>query len=140
MKKSLAQNLISTYRFIFIRIACISPAEFNYDETLSTLRYASRAKNISNKPVINEDPKDAMLREYQAEILQLKAQLANNGSINGDPQIDLEMKNNIEEEKARLAHFYEAETERLKSEHESQRKEKEELMNGKLDYHFDFQK
>lgn len=52
-------------------IACISPADDNYDETLSTLRYANRAKNIQNKPRINEDPKDAMLREYQKEIERL---------------------------------------------------------------------
>ena len=38
----------------------------------STLRYANRAKNIKNKPKINEDPKDALLREYQEEIKQLK--------------------------------------------------------------------
>ncbi|XP_030889273.1 kinesin-like protein KIF17 isoform X8 [Leptonychotes weddellii] len=48
----------------------------NYDETLSTLRYANRAKNIKNKPRINEDPKDALLREYQEEIKKLKAILA----------------------------------------------------------------
>ncbi|GMH56001.1 hypothetical protein TrRE_jg7295, partial [Triparma retinervis] len=51
------------------------PAGYNYDETVSTLRYANRAKNIKNKPKINEDPKDAMLREYQDEISRLKAQL-----------------------------------------------------------------
>jgi kinesin family protein 3/17 len=34
------------------------------DETLSTLRYASRAKHITNKPKINEDPKDTMIREF----------------------------------------------------------------------------
>lgn len=45
-----------------IMIAAISPANYNYEETLSTLRYASRAKFIQNKPKINEDPKDAMLR------------------------------------------------------------------------------
>lgn len=39
---------------------------------MSTLRYANRAKNIKNKPRINEDPKDALLREYQAEIERLK--------------------------------------------------------------------
>merc|ERR1711972_1240190 len=39
------------------------PADYNYDETISTLRYANRAKNIKNKPKINEDPKDAMLRK-----------------------------------------------------------------------------
>lgn len=47
-----------------IMIAAISPVDYNYDETLSTLRYASRAKQIKNKPTINEDPKDAMLRQY----------------------------------------------------------------------------
>ncbi len=51
------------------------PADYNYDETLSTLRYANRAKNIKNKPTINEDPKDAMLREFQEEIKRLKDQL-----------------------------------------------------------------
>ncbi|XP_033150518.1 osmotic avoidance abnormal protein 3 isoform X1 [Drosophila busckii] len=55
-----------------IMISCISPADVNYDETLSTLRYASRAKCISNLPKINEDPKDAKLRQYQEEILELK--------------------------------------------------------------------
>jgi kinesin family protein 3/17 len=45
-------------------IAALSPADYNYDETLSTLRYADRAKQIKNKPRINEDPKDALLREY----------------------------------------------------------------------------
>ena len=58
-----------------IMIAAVSPANYNYDETLSTLRYASRAKNIKNKPRINEDPKDALLREYQDEINRLKQML-----------------------------------------------------------------
>ncbi|KAL1776394.1 kinesin KIF17 isoform X2 [Sigmodon hispidus] len=57
-------------------VACLSPADNNYDESLSTLRYANRAKNIKNKPRINEDPKDALLREYQEEIKRLKAILA----------------------------------------------------------------
>nr|XP_031320111.1 kinesin-like protein KIF17 isoform X4 [Camelus dromedarius] len=59
-----------------LMVACLSPANNNYDETLSTLRYANRAKNIKNKPRINEDPKDALLREYQEEIKRLKAILA----------------------------------------------------------------
>lgn len=53
-------------------IAAISPSDFNYDETLSTLRYASRAKAIKNKPIINEDPKDALLKQYEEEIKRLK--------------------------------------------------------------------
>ena len=60
-------------------VACLSPADNNYDETISTLRYANRAKNIKNKPKINEDPKDAMLREYQEEIEKLKTLLENQG-------------------------------------------------------------
>jgi kinesin family protein 3/17 len=56
-------------------IAAISPSDFNYDETLSTLRYASRAKSIKNKPRINEDPKDALLKQYEEEIKALKALL-----------------------------------------------------------------
>ena len=58
-------------------VANFGPSKFNYDETLTTLRYANRAKNIKNKPRVNEDPKDAMLREFQEEISRLKAQLAN---------------------------------------------------------------
>ena len=58
-----------------VMCANCGPADYNYDETISTLRYANRAKNIKNKPKINEDPKDAMLREYQEQINALKAQL-----------------------------------------------------------------
>lgn len=57
-------------------ISNVGPADYNYDETMNTIRYASRAKNIKNKPKINEDPKDALLREYQDEISKLKEQLA----------------------------------------------------------------
>ncbi|KEP62515.1 UNVERIFIED_CONTAM: kinesin motor domain-containing protein [Hammondia hammondi] len=57
-------------------IATIGPADSNYEETLSTLRYAHRAKNIRNKPRINSDPKDAVIRAFQEEIAKLKAELA----------------------------------------------------------------
>ncbi|XP_033009764.1 kinesin-like protein KIF3B [Lacerta agilis] len=58
-----------------VMVANIGPASYNVDETLTTLRYANRAKNIKNKPRVNEDPKDALLREFQEEIARLKAQL-----------------------------------------------------------------
>jgi hypothetical protein len=45
-------------------IANISPSASSYEETLSTLRYADRAKRIKNKPKVNEDPKDTLLRQY----------------------------------------------------------------------------
>uniref|UniRef100_A0A914W0Q8 Kinesin motor domain-containing protein n=2 Tax=Plectus sambesii TaxID=2011161 RepID=A0A914W0Q8_9BILA len=63
-----------------IMVACISPADNNYDESLSTLRYANRAKNIKNKPKINEDPKDALLREFQDEINRLKMLVGTGGA------------------------------------------------------------
>merc|ERR1712164_26800 len=59
-----------------VMVATMGPADYSYDESISTLRYANRAKNIKNKPKINEDPKDALLREYQDEITKLKEQLA----------------------------------------------------------------
>ena len=57
-------------------IANCGPANYNTDETLSTLRYADRAKQIQNRPNINEDPEHAMIREYQEEIERLRAQMA----------------------------------------------------------------
>lgn len=62
-----------------VMVANIGPASYNYDESLSTLRYANRAKAIKNKPKINEDPKDALLREFQEEIARLKAHLQKKG-------------------------------------------------------------
>ena len=51
-----------------LMIAALSPASYNYEETMSTLRYADRAKRIKNKPTVNEDPKDALLKKYEDEI------------------------------------------------------------------------
>ncbi|KAG2431845.1 hypothetical protein HXX76_009338 [Chlamydomonas incerta] len=68
-----------------VMVANIGPADWNYDETMSTLRYANRAKNIQNKPKINEDPKDAMLRQFQDEIKKLKEQLAARAAGGGGP-------------------------------------------------------
>ncbi|CAG0888246.1 unnamed protein product, partial [Cyprideis torosa] len=55
--------------------ANVGPADYNYEETLSTLRFADRAKRIQNHAVINEDPKDALLREFQKEIEALRKKL-----------------------------------------------------------------
>lgn len=59
-----------------VMVATLGPASVHYDETLTTLRYANRAKNIQNQPRVNEDPKDALLREFQKEIARLRAQLS----------------------------------------------------------------
>jgi hypothetical protein len=68
-----------------VMIAVTSPADYNYEESLSTLRYASRAKFIQNKPTVNEDPKDALLRSYVEEISRLKRLLEERSS--GEPII-----------------------------------------------------
>lgn len=59
----------------------ISPADVNYGETLSTLRYANRAKNIINKPTINEDANVKLIRELRAEIARLKTLLAQGNQV-----------------------------------------------------------
>ena len=48
-----------------VMIAALSPADINYDETLSTLRYADRAKRIKTKAVVNENPVDKLIRELK---------------------------------------------------------------------------
>ncbi|XP_048182462.1 LOW QUALITY PROTEIN: kinesin-like protein KIF17 [Corvus hawaiiensis] len=108
-----------------LMVACVSPADDSCEESLSTLRYANPAKNIRNKPCINEDPKDVLLREYQEEIKKLKAILAEHmgtSDLSGclpaeaahlganpapclKPQVDLEAEKQLigEEYKERLA-------------------------------------
>lgn len=56
-------------------IACVSPAESNYDETLNTLKYASRARNIKNKPKINTDPNTALINQLKQQIFELKEEI-----------------------------------------------------------------
>ncbi|XP_062429274.1 kinesin-like protein KIF13B isoform X3 [Rhea pennata] len=56
-------------------VATVSPAADNYDETLSTLRYADRAKNIVNHAVVNEDPNARIIRELREEVVKLREQL-----------------------------------------------------------------
>ncbi|PIO37184.1 hypothetical protein AB205_0213890 [Aquarana catesbeiana] len=60
-----------------IMIATVSPASSSYNETISTLRYASNAKNIINKPRVNEDTNVKLIRELREEINRLKAMLRN---------------------------------------------------------------
>lgn len=133
-----------------LMIACVSPSEYNYDETLSTLRYANRAKNISNKPRINEDPKDALVKEYQEEIMRLKQLLENNNTVNhiedNQNKVPLIMEmadqtERLEQEKSKLKAEFETETIRLKHEHETQKMEKQLLQKDieKLKAHYEKQ-
>ncbi|XP_062449332.1 kinesin-like protein KIF17 isoform X2 [Rhea pennata] len=124
-----------------LMVACLSPADNNYDETLSTLRYANRAKNIKNKPCINEDPKDALLREYQEEIKKLKAILAEQMSTNTLPgllpaeTIHMEMKPDpllesqldVEAEKQLIRQEYELKLALLKADYEAEQESRARL-------------
>lgn len=58
-----------------VMVATISPAADNYEETLSTLRYADRAKRIVNHAVVNEDPNAKLIRQLKQQVEELKARL-----------------------------------------------------------------
>jgi len=116
-----------------VMIANVSPASDNYDETLGTLRYASRAKNIKNKPKVNEDPKDAMLREYAEEITRLKLMLGN-GSV-GSLQTANDSSSNQTTEKAPVqrsdstVHKYEDQLKQKETQINDEIKKRQELEN-----------
>ncbi|XP_011503890.1 PREDICTED: kinesin-II 85 kDa subunit isoform X2 [Ceratosolen solmsi marchali] len=82
--------------------ANIGPADINYDETISTLRYANRAKNIKNRAHINEDPKDALLRQFQIEIEQLRHQLEEGAHDNSDSDDSEESKETMDEHNPKI--------------------------------------
>ena len=76
-----------------IMICAISPSGMNFEESLSTLRYADRAKKIQNKAVINESPQDKLIRELKAENEHLKKLLkdavAGGGKINAQDFLEM---------------------------------------------------
>ncbi|CAM9240011.1 unnamed protein product [Ectocarpus sp. 12 AP-2014] len=66
-----------------LMLAAISPADYNYDETLGTLRYAHRAKSIQNSVKCNEDVNEKVIRELKEEIEKLRQQLLQGGGGGG---------------------------------------------------------
>ncbi|CAH1102092.1 unnamed protein product [Psylliodes chrysocephalus] len=123
-----------------LMIACISPSSRDYIETLSTLRYANRAKNIHNKPIVNEDPNDTILRQYQEEIARLKNLLGN--KQNNDIEVeDLTMlpeeqihknvtvvDNDLNLKRDELLLQYQQEMDKLRHLHENEKNEKENIL------------
>eukprot|EP01084_Bolivina_argentea_P181327 313180_1 len=120
-----------------VMIANICSSDYNYEETLSTLRFANRAKNIKNKPHINQDPKDKLLQQYQQQIEELKQRLANKQQ-NGDslnpfdeemeeqiiPKIIVQKVHKIGISKEKVRRMYELqqkEEERLKKRYEKEK-------------------
>ncbi|XP_061268876.1 kinesin-like protein KIF1A isoform X20 [Bos javanicus] len=76
-------------------VAALSPADINYDETLSTLRYADRAKQIRCNAVINEDPNNKLIRELKDEVTRLRdllyaqglGDITDTGTVPGGPRL-----------------------------------------------------
>ncbi|XP_002808485.4 chromosome-associated kinesin KIF4B [Macaca mulatta] len=97
-----------------LMIACVSPADSNLEETLSTLRYADRARKIKNKPIVNIDPHTAELNHLKQQVQQLQVLLLQAhggtlpGSINAEPSENLqslmEKNQSLVEENEKLSH------------------------------------
>ncbi|KAK9510750.1 hypothetical protein O3M35_005471 [Rhynocoris fuscipes] len=64
---------------VTLMIACVSPADYNQEESLSTLRYADRAKKIKNKPIVNQDPCVAELSRLRKENEELRLKIIEGG-------------------------------------------------------------
>lgn len=87
-------------------IAALSPADINYDETLGTLRYADRAKQIKNKATVNESPTDKLIRELKEENDRLKKAMGGSlpapaGPAVNDPEAE-KLRAQLEEMRAQL--------------------------------------
>eukprot|EP00051_Salpingoeca_urceolata_P020721 m.314922 g.314922 ORF g.314922 m.314922 type:complete len:1108 (-) comp19670_c2_seq9:693-4016(-) len=70
-----------------VMLATISPAASDYEETLSTLRYADRAKQIRNSPIVNETPTERLIRELQEENKRLQAMLGGSRAQEGAAEL-----------------------------------------------------
>ncbi|KAL3874464.1 hypothetical protein ACJMK2_037473 [Sinanodonta woodiana] len=81
-----------------IMVTTISPADVNYAESLSALRYANRAKNIINRPTINEDPNVKLIQELREEISRLKSMLGGDNDNISSPKV----KEKLHESEARM--------------------------------------
>ncbi|KAL4488914.1 hypothetical protein ABPG72_005701 [Tetrahymena utriculariae] len=134
-----------------VMVANVGPADFNFDETISTLRYAHRAKSIQNHAKINEDPKDAMIRQFQEEIAKLKQQLASSVdkdgnivmeaeviqvekviTINDDEKVKL-LQQKLEQEKSEVEKKYQSEVKKIEEDKKLQEKEKQQLLQQLMD-------
>ncbi|KAK3596008.1 hypothetical protein CHS0354_032527 [Potamilus streckersoni] len=93
-----------------IMVTTISPADVNYAESLSALRYANRAKNIINRPTINEDPNVKLIQELREEISRLRSMIGGDNDIISSPKV----KEKLHESEARMKVLTEEWTEKWK--------------------------
>ena len=84
-------------------VAALSPANINYDETMSTLRYADGVKKIKNKAIVNESPQDKLIRELKEEIEKLRQGGGGGGGGGGGAVNDEELKRQMAEQEEKMA-------------------------------------
>eukprot|EP00257_Ricinus_communis_P017132 XP_015575504.1 kinesin-like protein KIN-4A isoform X1 [Ricinus communis] len=72
-----------------VMIACISPADINAEETLNTLKYANRARNIQNKPVVNRDPMSSEMLRMRQQLEYLQAELCARGGGSSSDEVQV---------------------------------------------------
>lgn len=68
-------------------IACVSPSDRDFMETLNTLKYANRARNIKNKVVVNQDKTSQQISALRAEIARLQMELMEYKAVSGPPPL-----------------------------------------------------
>lgn len=85
-----------------LMVACVSPADYNLDETVSTLRYADRARRIRNKPIINQDAKAAEIVRLNNLVNELRLQLVGKLPTISE-QNNEQLQEQLDKEKARYA-------------------------------------
>eukprot|EP00803_Ostreobium_quekettii_P004619 evm.model.scf_3423.1 EVM.evm.TU.scf_3423.1 scf_3423:4192-12887(+) len=96
-----------------VMLACVSPADVNLDESLNTLRYANRARNIKNKPVVNRDPTAAQIAYLRHQLVQVRAELATYKKLVGPegaklvapPQADVFLQEQLEKAQRERGHL-----------------------------------
>jgi kinesin family protein 4/21/27 len=70
-------------------IACVSPAETNYEESLNSIKYASRARNIKNKAVVNRDPNSLLIDSLRGQISKLQGEISEYQRVLSDNGVPL---------------------------------------------------
>ena len=104
-------------------IATISPAQCSFNESLSTLNFAKRAKNIKNRPIINEDiDHNALIHQYETELKKIRAELEEKTKIIASNEQILELKNREEKAKNDAIKAYEIASRQLFQERDEKMK------------------
>ncbi|XP_077966673.1 kinesin-like protein KIF28 [Styela clava] len=116
-----------------VMVAAISPADINYDETLSTLRYADRAKQIKTVAKVNEDPTAKLIRELQEENKKLKELIEKGGAAAVAATVDGDSEELTEAEKEQIKREYEELMQAAMSENERKMKDMEQSWQEKLE-------